>query len=61
MKNKQVKQMICDSLYEPSRGHDKNFKYVWLDRPCLVCFFTANFIFTDFGVVSLAGNQLRGK
>ncbi len=57
MKNKRVKQMICDVMNYADSGTNKNFKYVWDDGPCLVCFKSTNFLWASCDTVSLTSDQ----
>ena len=59
MKNKRVKQMICDVISD-SKGltRDKSQIVVWDTMPCWICFKTMNFLYMEGDTVSLTADQL---
>lgn len=61
MKNKQVKQMICDVLNKRD-GKTKSLGWYWFgedEAPCLVS--GANFMWPSHGVASITASQLKSN
>ena len=63
MKNKKVKQSICDALnHKENRTKRSLFMWVWMEQdssPCRICFRTCNFMWQKSGEASLTADQLK--